>query len=43
MWAYLMNRSFLAVVIWCQIGGGAGYLLAQDWAVLLLSLALAAV
>ena len=33
-----------SVVIWCKSGrGGASYLLAQEWAVLLLSLALATV
>ena len=32
-----------SVVIWCESGRGAGYLLAQEWVVLLLSLALAAV
>ena len=31
------------MVIWCWSGGGAGYLLAQEWAALMLSLALAAV
>ena len=31
------------MVIWCESSGGLGYLLVQEWTVLLLSLALAAV
>ena len=31
------------MVIWCKSGGGLGYLFVQEWAVLLLSLALAPV